>query len=62
MEQQGVPFSMAQMKEALNGTCGEEELRADIKIFEQHELIRKFYEDQYAKGHLKDVSTYFICD
>jgi hypothetical protein len=35
---------------------------ANIKIFEKHELIRKFYEDQHADGHLKDMSTYFICD
>jgi hypothetical protein len=62
VEQQGSPFSLAQLKAQLNGASGEEELLANIKIFEQHDLIRKFYEDQHAQGSMKDLSTYFICD
>jgi predicted AAA+ superfamily ATPase len=62
VEQRGSPFSLAQLKAELNGASSEEELLANIKVFEQHELIRKFYEDPYAEGYLKDLSTYYICD
>lgn len=62
LSQRGAPFSLAELKNELNGTLNEDQTLADIQLFEQHQLIRKFYEDPYAHDHLKDVSTYFICD